>query len=209
MSYLKPCPLCGGTNGGHYKTCPSYGGASAGSAELPKMPEPVENGLVDRISYDAATGILTWKKTLTPVGCSDECGYLTFGFMRRTLKTHRVAWFLHYGSWPRHFIDHINGDKADNRISNLRDVPNNLNMQNRCAPKRDNQSGFLGVVRVRRGNKKPWRAKIKVDNKWHSLGYYATPEEAHAAYMAKKMVLHPGYASAIDHLLPQSEKRHG
>lgn len=169
-----------------------------------------EARLLSLIAYDAATGILSWKakpnrnmRVGSVIGRPNSWGHVSFGFMGRTWMAHRVAWFIHHGSWPVHQIDHIDGDKQNNRISNLRDVPQNLNMQNRNTPKKDNQSGYLGVVRIR-GITKPWRAKIKVDNKWHSLGCYATPEEAHAAYMARKMELHPWYASAAAHLGSQA-----
>ena len=62
------------------------------------------------------------------------------------LYAHRVIWAMHYGSWPENHIDHINGDTSDNRISNLRDVPNKINLRNMKRNVR-NKTGIPGVSR--------------------------------------------------------------
>lgn len=82
------------------------------------------------------------------------------------LKVHRIAWFLYHGEWPRFTIDHINRIKNDNRISNLRDVTQFINCQNRS----DNKSGIVGVYWDKRESK--WRAKIRKDGKMVGLGYF-------------------------------------
>lgn len=71
-------------------------------------------------------------------------GYSAGRIAGSVLLAHRVAWALHYGEWPRHEIDHINGDRTDNRISNLRDVHHSLNQRNRKL-RSDNTSGADGV----------------------------------------------------------------
>ena len=71
-------------------------------------------------------------------------GYICPRILGRNYAGHRVAWLLHYGKWPEHHIDHINGIKTDNRITNLRDVPREANMQNMRLQKR-NKTGVPGV----------------------------------------------------------------
>ena len=94
------------------------------------------------------------------------------------------------GKWPDGEIDHIDGNRANNRWSNLRDVHIVINAQNKRGPMAHNKSGFLGVS----WNKKDcaYVARIKVDGKYLSLGYHQTPEAASAAYVEAKRRLHAG-----------------
>lgn len=84
-------------------------------------------------------------------------GYLIGSVFGRKFKSHRVAWAIHYGEWPMHQIDHVNGDRGDNRIENLRDVNNKENHRN-MKTFSSNTSGHVGVYphderfRVRVGN---------------------------------------------------------
>jgi hypothetical protein len=80
---------------------------------------------------------------------------------------------MHYGVWPTQLIDHINGDRADNRIVNLRQTTQSENMRNR-RKSTNNTSGYVGVYKV--GAK--WRARISVDSKNMNLGIYDTIEQA-------------------------------
>jgi HNH endonuclease len=81
-------------------------------------------------------------------------------------NAHRVCWAIHYGEWPRHEIDHINGDTSDNRMSNLRDTTQN--QRNKCIDPR-NRSGVCGVSK----EKGKWRARISHGGKWLHLGFFA------------------------------------
>ena len=79
-------------------------------------------------------------------------------------------------------VDHINGNKADNRRVNLRCIPytaNSLNQNNRL--RSNNTHGFRGVAR--HGPSGLWQARLSIAGKRHNLGYFKTPEEAHAAYV--------------------------
>lgn len=79
-------------------------------------------------------------------------------------------------------VDHINGDKLDNRRSNLRIVTHQLNQVNRKRLNRNNNSGLRGVAYAPRYSlKKPWRAQITVNRKNLNLGFFASKEEAIAA----------------------------
>lgn len=104
---------------------------------------------------------------------------------------HRLVWLHLYGEWPEHGIDHINGRRSDNTAANLRSVPQSENVQNQRKARRDNKStGLLGVSRP--SGRSKYRAQIMAQGRNRYLGYFDTPEEAHAAYLAAKRQLHPG-----------------
>ena len=88
---------------------------------------------------------------------------------------------------PKRYLDHINGVRNDNRIENLREATNTENQQNRKKANVTNQFGLLGVSKTRNR----WRAEISINNRKIYVGIFATPEEAHVAYLAKKREVHP------------------
>ena len=107
-------------------------------------------------------------------------GYLVGNIFYRRYYAHRVIWALVHGKWPDRDIDHINGDRADNRLCNLREATNAENAYNMKTPAH-NTSGYKGVgwhVATQR-----WRAQITVDGAYKHLGMFDTAEEAHAAYV--------------------------
>lgn len=107
------------------------------------------------------------------------------------LQAHRVAWFLHYGRFPNGELDHIDGDKANNRIENLRVATRSQNTAYRGKTKR-NTSGFKGVCWHRRD--KRWRASIGSKGRRLDLGSFSTPEEAFEAYKAAAVHHHGEFA---------------
>jgi hypothetical protein len=146
------------------------------------------------VSYDAATGGMTWAESIgskvagTPVGRLLKAGYLRARIDGQAHYVHRLAWLYFYGKWPQNLIDHIDGDKTNNRIANLRDVTSSVNQQNRSKPRRDSVSGLMGV----RASQGKWCATIRVDGKDCFLGYHSTPEAASAAYQSAKSRSHAG-----------------
>ena len=141
------------------------------------------------LHYDKDTGQFTWLQRPAKAvhvgdvaGNRNKFGYVTIGFRGKIYKAHRLAWLHVHGEWPSGLIDHINGRKDDNRLCNLRVVGLSGNAQNLHRPNRRNKSGFLGVIWFQ--NK--WRASITINKKTHWLGDYATPEEAHQAYVDAK-----------------------
>ncbi len=144
--------------------------------------------------YDPDTGIFTriapirnGTNLIGTVGCINTIGYHTIGIDRGRYLSHRLAWLYVYGEWP-HEVDHINGNRADNRISNLRDVTRTQNAQNQRKPRQTNVSGYIGITPV--GVK--WRSRIKTAKKITHLGMFDTPEAAHNAYVTAKRIQHPG-----------------
>jgi len=91
---------------------------------------------------------------------------------------HHLAWLWVHGELPKGQLDHINGDRLDNRIANLREASQTENMGN-CIKHRDNKSGYKGVFPLRG---KRWQAQVCRNGVKHHLGTFETPEEAHAAY---------------------------
>ena len=117
-------------------------------------------------------------------------GYIVIGIDKITHQAHRLAWFYTHGVWPKQQIDHINGVRNDNRISNLRDVDSSLNMQNQVTGSKSKLVPLLGVTRHAGGK---YQASITVLGKAKYLGLHKTPELAQEAYLEAKRVLHAGY----------------
>lgn len=106
-------------------------------------------------------------------------GYRQLNFGRRVHAEHRLAWLYVYGEHPPEDIDHINGDKADNRISNLRLATRSQNLQNR-RQRKSNRSGRKGVYWNKQ--KQLWHAQIQVEKRRIHIGMFKDLDEAHAAY---------------------------
>ena len=120
---------------------------------------------MDNLAYNPKTGQLYRKGK--PVGCVGSDGYLIVTLDGKQLKAHRVAWAIHHGKFPEGHVDHINGDRTDNRIENLRDVTRQENQRNLKKPSH-NKSGVVGVSwDASRGS---WYASIQVGGKTKNLG---------------------------------------
>lgn len=105
-------------------------------------------------------------------------GYRHGTIFGRTYRAHRVAWAMATGSWPVDEVDHINGDRLDNRLCNLRAATHVVNMRN--AKRRiDNTSGATGVFWDK--SKEMWQVQIDIDGRTKHLGYFHTVSEASAA----------------------------
>ena len=141
------------------------------------------------LDYDPETGLAFWRPNARRVGGSHLNGMPAGHLSRRgykilhmdgvLLQFHRAAWAYVHGEWPQLQIDHINGDKSDNRIANLRLATFSQNNRN-SKPKKDNRSGIKGLhYRADRG---VWRAVIQENGKLTHLGHFSKVEDAKAAY---------------------------
>lgn len=121
-------------------------------------------------------------------GWLQQNGYRMVSYKNKKYLTHRVIWYLLKGKWPDGDIDHINGNRQDNRIENLRDVNNVVNLHNVSKPNIDNQtSGFRGVHRhSQNGN---WISQITFKKRVYHIGVFDCPKKAHEAYLRKKKEL--------------------
>lgn len=146
------------------------------------------------LSYDPGTGIVLWRvnrkggaRAGSEAGTTMFVGYRKIGIDGREYLTHRIAWLLATGCWPAFEIDHINGNRTDNRLANLRQATRAENSQNN-AIRSTNTSGFAGVT----WNKvwKKWQAQITTNRRLRIVGYFDDPESASEAYIAAKREMH-------------------
>lgn len=129
-----------------------------------------------------------------PAGRVGGKGYREIAISGRRFQAHRLAWFLATGTWPSEEIDHINGDKADNRLANLREVSHAENGRNQPRPS-NNRSGVIGVGWNATAGK--WAARIKVDGWSRFLGYF---DDVSGAAKARK-------AAELEHGFHQNHGR--
>ena len=135
------------------------------------------------LDYDQETGVFVWKikrnnrtRAGQLAGAIEIQGYLVIKIHGKTYKAHRLAWLITHGSWPSDQIDHIDHCRENNRLSNLREVTNTCNHQNKSFRK-VNTSGVTGVT-LHAGK---WQARIGVNGKRISLGHFDSLEEASLA----------------------------
>ena len=148
--------------------------------------------LKEQVLYCADTGVFTWNVNKNRVSIGDVVGFVTSkGYLATKIHgkcyfLHRLAWFYVYGQWPKNQIDHINGEKKDNRIENLRDVSGAQNCQNQTGPRKTNKTQLQGVSVDK--NKK-YHAQLMINRRVFRLGSFDSPEQAHEVYLAKKAEL--------------------
>lgn len=138
------------------------------------------------LDYNPETGEFRWRLSNSkraPVGA--VAGVISRGYRLIRIdgclyRGHRLAWLHVHGHWPVAEIDHVNLDKADNRIANLREASRSQQLANQ-GRRRDNTSGFKGAFWE--ASRRKWQAYIQVNGRRIHLGRFATPEAAHAAYV--------------------------
>lgn len=153
--------------------------------------------LLSLMTYDPGTGIFRWREYRYPrrpdlvVGFMSDTGYLRCKIGPQTFPLHRLAWFYVHKRWPSGQIDHINLDKTDNRLSNLRDATHAQN-KTHTEVYRNNRLGVRGVRKKNRGLR--YEARITHEGRVIHLGHYLTIEEAAAARKAAERLLHGEFA---------------
>ena len=142
--------------------------------------------LMEALNYNSDTGCFTWKesgkgKKKGVTGTINAFGYVQIVICGVIHKAHRLAWLHVYGVWPDKNIDHLNHDRADNRIENLREATQAENRKNLRLSK-DSISGVIGVNLVRKTGS--WFARIKVNGRTIGLGTYKDKFEAICARLS-------------------------
>lgn len=147
------------------------------------------------LDYNLETGLFLWKISKSGIknikaGTLNSKGYIKIVINGKQYFAHRLAWMYVYGEFPNFQLDHINGIKSDNRISNLRIAEKSINNENLLKCKSTNKSGYLGVTK--RKGFDDFRADIRVNKKKIYLGIYKDAESAYFAYLQAKRKYHIG-----------------
>lgn len=153
--------------------------------------------LKELFDYNLDNGNFTWltnrgKNLLvnTIAGTNVGNGYTRIRINGKQYLAHRLAWLYVYGVWPIEQLDHINGIRSDNRLSNLREATNKENNVNRGLTK-VNTSGYKGVSWSKHANK--WLSRIMVNGKSLHLGYFIDKDEAIEAYKQAAIIHHGSF----------------
>lgn len=143
------------------------------------------------LSYDPETGIITYALPVhkydgrvleagTEAGCINKEGYRQISLNGRQYLSHRLAWFLHYGEWPKQYLDHVDGIRTNNSISNLKDVSHQENMNNKDASRKALNKRYPGVSYD--AKEKLFKAVAEYGDKKEVVGLFDDPK---LAYMAR------------------------
>lgn len=150
------------------------------------------------LDYSPFTGDFVWKvqrgleKAGVLAGSVSRTGYLVIHIDRKRYRSHRLAWLYVHGKWPNGTIDHIDGDKMNNRIGNLREATVAENNKNRRLSSA-NTTGYKGVSYD--AINKRFRAGICVGGKNKNLGRFDSAEAAHKAYKEASLKYHGAFGS--------------
>ena len=151
------------------------------AARMLSMAHLTQQRLQELLVYQRDTGVFTNRVSRGPAkkgkisGCVKKKGYRYITVDGKSYRAHRLAWLYCYGEWPKDQIDHVDGDRQNNRIQNLRDVDDTGNRRN-SKRQANNTTGVTGVQK--RKHLRKWNARIKVDGRSIHLGYFNSLEEA-------------------------------
>lgn len=145
--------------------------------------------LLEKAAYDRTTGVFVrrsagWGIQAGQVmGSINKQGYRMITVDGIPYLAHRLAWLYEYGEWPNHQVDHVNGNRDDNSIGNLRRASSRQQSTNRAW--KAGRSGYRNVVQV----KNRWQARLTVDGRSKSLGYFDDPKSASEVVESKRAEL--------------------
>ena len=148
----------------------------------------------ERMVCDPEAGTLTWREGSTrvgelagkEVGCLNGDGYRVVNLDGRLFRVHRLIWLYAHGTFPK-FLDHRDGNRSNNKISNLRRVTKSQNNWNGKTP-HTNTSGAKGVTQY--GSAGKWRACVTKHGKQYCRAGFETFEQAKAAAQSLRLTLH-------------------
>lgn len=138
------------------------------------------------LSYCPSSGKFTWnvkrgcRASGQVAGTIKPSGYVSISIGSKPMYAHRLAFLLMTGKLPSGVVDHINGNKSDNRWCNLRDVSQSENMANRFSAQVNSKTGLIGASPHAGGG---FVAQIRRNKRLTYLGYFQTAQEAHQKYM--------------------------
>jgi hypothetical protein len=146
-----------------------WSATASNNTDSKKHDQLTQEYLKSILHYDLDTGIFTWK-----------AGYLDNGYVRIEInniqyRAHRLAWLYVYSEMPKSLIDHIDGNRSNNKISNLREATYQANSENYKTPK-TNKSGVKNVSWYKGLNK--WVVSINIKKTKKTIGYFEDLELA-------------------------------
>lgn len=147
--------------------------------------------------YDPENGTFKWKakrngvRRYTIPGRLSANGYWRIRVNHENHLSHRLAWLYMTGQWPKYWIDHIDGNKLNNKFSNLRECTPSQNHQNKKTMS-NNKTALKGSW-FDKANKK-YKAAISINGIQITIGYFNTVEEAHNAYCKAAKELYGSFA---------------
>lgn len=163
-------------------------------------PKPIPEIVKDLLAYNPDTGLLTWKmsrrgtvKAGGIAGTVNDDGYIRVKVKQKFYPSHRIAWFIYHGQQPEGQLDHIDNDKTNNRISNLRlatPIQNNQNIGK-------TSSCTSGVKNVT-WQKGAWQVVIKVNGKPMYFGRFQNLFEARERAIEVRKRYHGDFANHGD-----------
>lgn len=174
------------------------------------QPRITVSELKELINYDPDTGEIRWKKgrpgasSGNLAGTLKPSGYVIVLIKRKLYRAHRIAWFYMTGEFPTKEIDHINGNKSDNRFCNLRLADKTQNNWNKKVRK-DSKVGIKNVLYF--PNFKKYYVRINANKQKHQFGPFDTIEEAAKVAEAQRAVLHAEFAH-VNHAKPSISSSH-
>lgn len=147
------------------------------------MDDATATKLLNTFRYDTTTGKIFWENPHFPSMKGSRAdvlhirdGYTRIHFEGKHYQAHRVAWLFHYKKWPTLALDHINGNKTDNRIENLRET---TTRDNNCNQECHRQGKIPGIYESKWG----YKAKFRKDGKRIDSSYFPKIEQAIQAYI--------------------------
>lgn len=146
------------------------------------------------VHYDPESGVFTRVRNTSRQKAGEVCGYETvYGSLRFRVDgveyaAHRLAWLYMTGEWPKFTIDHIDRNPANNAFSNLRDIEQGKNNQNKVKAQTNSESGVRGVSLHKKTGL--WRARICIDRKSKTLGYFKSISDAERCYLMHRREIH-------------------
>lgn len=158
--------------------------------------------LRELLHYQPETGVFTWLSHAGGVlrgavaGNRNSLGYMVLGLKGKKYRQHRLAWLYVHGVWPIGTLDHLDADRANNRIANLRCVSHAYNMQNVKVATVRSKTGVRGVYWSERLS--GYMASIKCDGKKKRRGPFKTIEDGRVAYVNLKLLYHDGYVPMVE-----------
>lgn len=152
--------------------------------------------LISLLNYNPDTGMFYWvakrrgASKKKPAGTKTKSGYIQIMIDNKSYLAHRLAWLHETKSMPKNEIDHIDCNKLNNKIDNLRQVDAvYINQHNRKLPNKNNKAGLIGAFYSESLGK--WFSRISVNNKKKWLGTFDNAIDAHNAYIKAKKQMHP------------------